>query len=92
MQFSILSTAICTIKIIPEFSRLHDEFIIHGEDNISLLMLQLPFSSANLGDYRRVVPGFDYTNRRIAYPTDDYCIQFYDLVENTEVSEVSQLS
>lgn len=55
----------------------------------SLPTLQQPISSPNLDASHQVVYGFDYTNRRIAIPTNDYCIQFYDLVENTEVSEVS---
>jgi len=38
------------------------------------------------------VYGFDYTNRLVAIPTEDYCIQFYNLFENAEVSEVSELS
>mgnify|MGYP003702573837 CR=1 FL=1 len=54
------------------------------------LSLQLPISSPNLGGCYRDVHGFDYSNKLVAVPTEDYCIQFYDLFENTEVSEVKQ--
>ncbi|TVU49134.1 hypothetical protein EJB05_00428 [Eragrostis curvula] len=54
----------------------------------SIAGIKLPIASPNSGECHRVVYGFDYTNRRVAIPTEDYCIQFYDLVENTEVSEV----
>jgi hypothetical protein len=49
---------------------------------------QLPIASADLS--RRDVYGFDSTNGLVAIPTQDYCIQFYNLFENTEVSEVRQ--
>jgi hypothetical protein len=39
---------------------------------------------------RQDVYGFDCTNGLLAIPTEDYCIQFYSLFENTEVSEVGQ--
>ncbi|KAM0845807.1 hypothetical protein ACQ4PT_056112 [Festuca glaucescens] len=48
--------------------------------------IKLPISSPDLS--RRDVCGFDYTNGLVAIPTEDYCIQFYSLFENTEVSEV----
>ncbi|KQJ85864.1 WD repeat-containing protein 75 [Brachypodium distachyon] len=48
--------------------------------------IKLPLTSPNL--VRRDVYGFDCTNGLVAVPTEDYCIQFYNLFENTEVSEV----
>ncbi|VAI27360.1 unnamed protein product [Triticum turgidum subsp. durum] len=48
--------------------------------------IKLPIASADLS--RRDVCGFDSTNGLVAIPTQDYCIQFYNLFENTEVSEV----
>uniref|UniRef100_A0A0E0FE35 WD repeat-containing protein 75 second beta-propeller domain-containing protein n=1 Tax=Oryza meridionalis TaxID=40149 RepID=A0A0E0FE35_9ORYZ len=54
----------------------------------SIAGIKLPISSPNLGGCYRDVYGFDYSNKLVAVPTEDYCIQFYDLFENTEVSEV----
>ena len=57
---------------------------------ICLLCLspQMPIASGDLS--RRDVCGFDSTNGLVAIPTQDYCIQFYNLFENTEVSEVRE--
>ncbi|TKW29524.1 hypothetical protein SEVIR_3G401100v4 [Setaria viridis] len=54
----------------------------------SIAGIKLPIASTSLGGSDRSVYGFDYTNRLVAIPTEDYCIQFYDLFENTEVSEL----
>uniref|UniRef100_A0A0E0MPF9 WD repeat-containing protein 75 second beta-propeller domain-containing protein n=1 Tax=Oryza punctata TaxID=4537 RepID=A0A0E0MPF9_ORYPU len=54
----------------------------------SIAGIKLPISSPNLGGCYRDVYAFDYSNKLVAVPTEDYCIQFYDLFENTEVSEV----
>lgn len=54
----------------------------------SIAGIKLPIASPNLGGSNRAVYGFDYTNRLVAIPTEDYCIQFYNLFENAEVSEV----
>uniref|UniRef100_R7W8H4 WD repeat-containing protein 75 second beta-propeller domain-containing protein n=1 Tax=Aegilops tauschii TaxID=37682 RepID=R7W8H4_AEGTA len=48
--------------------------------------IKMPIASGDLS--RRDVCGFDSTNGLVAIPTQDYCIQFYNLFENTEVSEV----
>ncbi|CAD6269264.1 unnamed protein product [Miscanthus lutarioriparius] len=54
----------------------------------SIAGIKLPVASPNLGGADRAVYGFDYTNRLVAIPTEDYCIQFYNLFENAEVSEM----
>ncbi|KAL6622616.1 hypothetical protein ACP70R_032495 [Stipagrostis hirtigluma subsp. patula] len=54
----------------------------------SIAGIKLPIASPNLGGCHRIVCGFDYTHRLVAIPTEDYCIQFYNLFDNTEVSEV----
>ncbi|KAJ1266298.1 hypothetical protein BS78_08G140500 [Paspalum vaginatum] len=54
----------------------------------SIAGIKLPISSSSMGGSDRAVYGFDYTNRLVAIPTEDYCIQFYNLFENTEVSEL----
>ncbi|CAL4905194.1 unnamed protein product [Urochloa decumbens] len=57
----------------------------------SIAGIKLPIASSSLGSSGasdRVVYGFDYTNRLVAIPTEDYCIQFYNLFENIEVSEL----
>ncbi|PAN21831.1 hypothetical protein PAHAL_3G492900 [Panicum hallii] len=54
----------------------------------SIAGIKLPTASPSLGGSDRVVYGFDYTNNLVAIPTEDYCIQFYNLFENTEVSEL----
>ncbi|RLN00886.1 WD repeat-containing protein 75 [Panicum miliaceum] len=54
----------------------------------SIAGIKLPTASPTLGGSDRVVYGFDYTNNLVAIPTADYCIQFYNLFENTEVSEL----
>ncbi|GJM95185.1 hypothetical protein PR202_ga11893 [Eleusine coracana subsp. coracana] len=54
----------------------------------SIAGIKQHISSPSLPASHRLVYGYDFTNRRIAIPTNDYCIQFYDLVENNEVSEV----
>ncbi|EES16340.1 hypothetical protein BDA96_08G180000 [Sorghum bicolor] len=54
----------------------------------SIAGIKLPIASRNLGGAGRAVYGFDYTNRLVAIPTEDYCIQFYNLFDNTEISEM----
>ncbi|XP_062204036.1 uncharacterized protein LOC133906224 [Phragmites australis] len=54
----------------------------------SIAGIKLPIASPKWDGSHRVVYGFDYTNRLVAIPTEDYCIQFYNLLENTDVSEV----
>ncbi|XP_066358798.1 LOW QUALITY PROTEIN: uncharacterized protein [Miscanthus floridulus] len=54
----------------------------------SIAGIKLPIASPNLVGADRAVYGFDYTNRLVAIPTEDYCIQFYNLFENAEVSEM----
>ncbi|GJN35466.1 hypothetical protein PR202_gb24246 [Eleusine coracana subsp. coracana] len=54
----------------------------------SIAGIKQHISSPSLPASHRLLYGYDFTNRRIAIPTNDYCIQFYDLVENNEVSEV----
>ncbi|KAG8049218.1 hypothetical protein GUJ93_ZPchr0009g2095 [Zizania palustris] len=54
----------------------------------SIAGIKLPISSPDLGGCYRDVYGFDCANRLVAVATEDYCIQFYDLFENSEVSEV----
>ncbi|CAD6267019.1 unnamed protein product [Miscanthus lutarioriparius] len=54
----------------------------------SIAGIKLPIASPNLVGADRAVYGFDYTNRLVAIPTEDYFIQFYNLFENAEVSEM----
>ncbi|WVZ91196.1 hypothetical protein U9M48_037400 [Paspalum notatum var. saurae] len=54
----------------------------------SIAGIKLPIASSTMGGSDRAVYGFDYTNRLVAIPTEDYCVQFYNLFENTEVSEL----
>ncbi|KAL5224052.1 hypothetical protein ABZP36_010691 [Zizania latifolia] len=54
----------------------------------SIAGIKLPISSLDLGGCYRDVYGFDYANRLVVVATEDYCIQFYDLFENSEVSKM----
>ncbi|KAL6847087.1 hypothetical protein ACP4OV_022940 [Aristida adscensionis] len=54
----------------------------------SIAGIKLPIASSKLSECHGAVCGFDYTRRLVAIPTEDYCIQFYNLFDNAEVSEV----
>nr|CAB3462586.1 unnamed protein product [Digitaria exilis] len=54
----------------------------------SIAGIKLPVASPSLSGSDRVLYGFDYTNRLVAIPTENYCVQLYNLFENIEVSEL----